>query len=293
MVAAYDIMHFSGQAEEAREGGRDHAAELADLQQDAGLPLEELLAQYGYVVPNDAPRPAPGRTRRGDAGIGEHPSASDATTNIGDVMDAAPAPGRRRQPRSADSKSAAAQRPPAGSGSQHAGPAVDQSRFNAAEATGNTPAQPGSTRTSALQDDPVPATSDRTGRSQQVEKPADVEKAMLPDSAQPAGASMRKSTASLAGATAEQTEALPQQEVELGQGSEEAGGEVMFDSGSEGGTGTSSSSSDEDMGGSEEEADDEGTLEEEERLAEQEGGTSKVTSHRQACTPAMSISSPV
>ena len=46
------------QAQAEREGGRNHAAELADLQQEAELPLEELLAQYGYVVPDDAPPPA-------------------------------------------------------------------------------------------------------------------------------------------------------------------------------------------------------------------------------------------
>ncbi|KAK9867647.1 hypothetical protein WJX84_005155 [Apatococcus fuscideae] len=46
------------EAQAEREGGRNHAVELADLQQEAELPLEELLAQYGYVVPDDAPPPA-------------------------------------------------------------------------------------------------------------------------------------------------------------------------------------------------------------------------------------------
>lgn len=264
------------QAEEAREGGRDHAAELADLQQDAGLPLEELLAQYGYVVPDDAPRPAPSGKRRRDARIGVHSSASIAGPSSRDVTDAAPAPGRRRQPRNADSSSAAAQHQPGALEMQDAAPTGDPSGpSNAAEATGKARAQPGITRTSALHDNSAPATSGRKGSAQQTVNPADAGKGPLPDSEQPAGASMGKIAHPLAGASAEQPEGPPQQEGEHGQGAEEAG-KRMFDSGSEGGS-ERSSSSDEDMGGSEEEADDEGTLEEEERLAEQEGGTSKVS----------------
>lgn len=268
-------MHDFGQAEEAREGGRDHAAELADLQQDAGLPLEELLAQYGYVVPDDAPRPAPSGKRRRDARISEHSSTLDAGPSSRAAMDAAPASGRRRQPRHADSSSAAAQRQPGAPGMQDAAPAGDPSRpSNAADATGIAPAQPGSTRTSALHDDAEPVTSGRKGHSQPAERPADVQKGNIMVGPQPAGATPGQTTDSLAGASAEAAEGSPQQEANHAQGAEEAGG--MFDSGSEGGS-EKSSSSDEDMGESEEEADDEGTLEEEERLAEQEGGTSKVS----------------
>ena len=71
------MMLVQALAEAAGEGRAQHKAEVSALADEAEMPLEQLLAQYGYVIGEDGQKqPASGAQAAGDNGAAHEDGAS-------------------------------------------------------------------------------------------------------------------------------------------------------------------------------------------------------------------------